>query len=158
MPDLTHEQIFKMEAGPKFNALIATEVMGWEAKHDSYRCDGTRFIRCGACGRSGHGNCYGNGQGAIQITCGGDRSCCDDAMMPEYSTDPSADYEVLVFVRENWEEAKRLSFGLQLSSILDDRWGANDFGDVETAGYYYQPGDYSRAALAASIKLTTSHA
>jgi hypothetical protein len=33
------------------------------------RCDGKRQIVCGACGASGHGNCFGGGRGAIEIFC-----------------------------------------------------------------------------------------
>lgn len=33
------------------------------------RCDGERQIICGTCGGSGHGNCYGNGRGPIEILC-----------------------------------------------------------------------------------------
>ena len=140
MSDLNPAQVLRMEAGPKFNALVAERVMGWK--------------------RGQRGNWivsvppnheWLSDDGGWEPTTKEVTFPLEDLHIPPYSTDPAADYEVLVFVRENWEEAKRLSFGLQLSSILDDRWGANDFGDVETAGYYYQPGDYSRGALLTTL-------
>lgn len=76
-----------MQAGRELDALIAEKVMGWQAQHRSDMCDGSKFIRCSACGALGRGNCYGDGQGQMQIRCGEVVTCCDEAALPNYSTD-----------------------------------------------------------------------
>lgn len=47
--------------------LVAQTFFQWEC--DNSYCDGKMRIRCGACGRYGHSNCYGDGRGAIQLPC-----------------------------------------------------------------------------------------
>ena len=61
-----------------------------------------------------------------------------------YSTDPSADYEVLRRVRETWDKHAKWSFREALWRIWTDR---EDI--AHTAVLLYQPGDYSIAALKA---------
>ena len=122
---ITRKQVRVMEAGRKLDGVIAERVLGAEKTVAYDTSEGDFFSYWGQDSEGG---------GII-------------SHLKHYSTDPSADYEVLVFVRENWDEDKRLSFGLQLSVIFDGRWAEDDFGDIETAGYYYRPGDYSRAAL-----------
>lgn len=44
----------------------------FQAQCDTFRqgfCDGTKRLRCAACGGWGHGNCYGNGSGALEVPC-----------------------------------------------------------------------------------------
>ncbi|MCG8434414.1 MAG: hypothetical protein MJA83_10320 [Gammaproteobacteria bacterium] len=77
------------------------------------------------------------------------------SVIPEYTTDPSADYEVLKFIRGT---ARKVEGGLLISSykfcealseIMRNRgqeimgfWPPRDF-------FYYEPGDYSKAAIKA---------
>jgi hypothetical protein len=86
----------EMEAGRELNALIAELVFQTDLKTkcDNFkagRCDGERYVRCGACGKGGHGNCYGYnyGEGAVQI------ACADNCQAPDYSGDISAAWEVV---------------------------------------------------------------
>ena len=64
------------------NRRIA-ELCGWKAFHMEDRCDGTIRTRCGACGREGHSNCYGDGTGQIEFSCA-DMPCCDEAQPKNY--------------------------------------------------------------------------
>jgi hypothetical protein len=101
---MTRDEILNMPAGREMNALIAEKVTGWKAIHAEYKCNGEYFFRCDACGGYGHGNCYGNGDGAIQIKCGEYTVCCDEAEMPAYSTDISAAWEVVEKMKaDGWE-------------------------------------------------------
>lgn len=65
-----------------------------------------------------------------------------------YTTDPSADYEVLKHVREKWGRAKLKQFILCLDDVWNARIGANGDKDGMWA-VMYEPGDYARAALKA---------
>lgn len=56
-----------MEPGRELNLLVARKLFNWECNHP--HCDGIKRIRCGACGQWGHGNCYGNGTGQLQVEC-----------------------------------------------------------------------------------------
>lgn len=69
------------------DALVAEHVMGWKCTVRD--CDGKFLTRCGACGKEGHGNCYGNGSGAIQV------SCVGRGHRPNYSGDIAAAWEVV---------------------------------------------------------------
>lgn len=62
--------------------------------------------------------------------------------VPHYTTDAAADYLVLVHVRESWDQEKRHLFEVNLEGIWlkRNRW--------YTTPVWYEPGDYSRAALA----------
>lgn len=64
----------------------------------------------------------------------------------EYTSDASADYEVLRYVWDNWLFSARLAFKASLTKILRDR--AGDSVDWPDLLFYYRPGDYSRALLA----------
>lgn len=78
-----------MNAGRELDALVAEKVMGWKHDRDAefrHLCDGKFHTKCWACGSLGHGNCYGNGSGAIQIPC----DCT-----PYYSTDIAAAWQVV---------------------------------------------------------------
>lgn len=69
---------------------------------------------------------------------------------PLYSIDPAADYTVLVKVRTDWVFSKRQRFGEKLDEIFRTRTALT--GGVEAYPdrlLRYEPGDYSRAALAA---------
>lgn len=77
-----------MKAGPELDSLIAEKVMGWKCSERN--CDGKFITRCGACGREGHGNCYGPGRGGeIQI------ACIDRGHRPNYSQDIAAAWQVV---------------------------------------------------------------
>ena len=71
------------------------KALGWKCPFPGYKCDGSRRTICGACGGHGHGNCYGNGNGPVQI------ECCEQ--MPGYSTDAACVGEML-----EWSAAKGL--------------------------------------------------
>ncbi len=77
----------------ELNNLMA-EIMGWKAKHREDKCDGVNIIKCGACGAHGHANCYGDGTGAIQLTCL-QRPCCEEADMPNFVYELDASMMVL---------------------------------------------------------------
>lgn len=79
------------------DALIAEKVMGWKCADRD--CDGKFLTRCGACGRHGHGNCYGNGEGAIQV------SCIDRGHRPSYSSDISAAWEVVEKMKDRYDRS-----------------------------------------------------
>lgn len=53
------------------------------------KCNGEHRTRCGACGAAGHGNCYGNGSGPIQV------GCSDGCGAASYSTDPAAAWSLI---------------------------------------------------------------
>lgn len=63
--------------------------------------------------------------------------------LSQFTTDPSADYEVLKHVREHWNTAQLLH---GFDSALVDIW--NSRRRIETM-VCYEPGDYSKAALKA---------
>lgn len=60
--------------------------------------------------------------------------------VPHYSASVEADYTVLEHVREHWESGLVLVYRVQLYRIWREHGGG---------AFCYQPGDYSRAALAA---------
>lgn len=96
------------------NAAVAA-VMGWKAQHNPLKCDGKQFIKCSVCGQSGHGNCYGNGSGAMQIKCGAFVSCCEDAEMPEYINSEAEAFKVI-----QWWNAQTISNSVQM--IVRTKW------------------------------------
>lgn len=115
---MTEATILALEAGSKFNGLVATEVVGWTRNEKGF-----------------------------WFKPGKRHSWRWDAIdPPPYSTDPSADYEVLVLVRENWG-AEVGTFSAILSRLWFDR------GDYPSdSPTQYQPGDYSRAALLSTLE------
>lgn len=68
------------------------------------------------------------------------------------STDPAADYEVLVHVRENWGPQKQCAFVVELQKT---RYAKARHINIPAmvADLCYESGDYSRAALAALEKV-----
>jgi hypothetical protein len=62
--------------------------------------------------------------------------------VPAYSTDPAADYSVLVKVRETWDSLRLTKFSRALETLWEIDCSSFSF-------IRYKPGDYSRAALAA---------
>lgn len=77
----------------------------------------------------------------------------DTSMVPAYLTDPAADYSVLVRVRETWsDDPEQKRFRVAFAKITEDRRAAKA-GQWRASGsgmfMFYEPGDYSRAALAA---------
>lgn len=64
----------------------------------------------------------------------------DCTPVPKFTTDPTADYAALARVRETWDYAARERMDTELARVWDAR------GLEHLA---YEPGDYSRAALAA---------
>jgi hypothetical protein len=70
--------------------------------------------------------------------------------LPFYSTDPTADYSVLVRVRETWGWKMRDAFYAALCAAWTERRTSNvHLGWGDHSSLWYSPGDYSRAALAA---------
>ena len=74
------------------------------------------------------------------------------AVLKYYTSDPTADYEVLKFIRENWDEEKIVLF----CHALRDEHARNHLAGVKNLRIYatvqfmhYMPGAYSRAALKA---------
>lgn len=62
----------------------------------------------------------------------------------KYTTDPAADYSVLEKVRKTWDLQQIRALSASLRYIWHERKEATPY-PMET---FYQPGDYSRAALA----------
>ena len=91
---MTHEEIDELQAGREMDALVAKQIFQQEL-HDycgrfrQSHCDGNKVLRCGACGRWGHGNCYGNGAGAIETLCE------DSCHSPSFSSDIAAACDVI---------------------------------------------------------------
>jgi hypothetical protein len=118
-------EIIEHPANRCLDAWIAEAVTGWKAKHQEDKCNGEYFIRCGACGEYGHGNCFGDGRGAVQIKCGEYVACCDDAELPEYRIDISAAWEVVEKLRKSFDVVIDLDDELTSCRILrrvDDEW------------------------------------
>lgn len=67
---------------------------------------------------------------------------CREAV-PNYATNPTDDYEVLVFVRDTWSRDRQE----KMWDALESKWVAAAYDEWPALGY--QPGDYARAALAA---------
>lgn len=63
--------------------------------------------------------------------------------VPKYTTDPAADYSVLVRVRETWSDEKQKRFAEALGLVAFFREGKF----YQIACLNYRPGDYSLAAL-----------
>lgn len=61
------------------------------------------------------------------------------------TTDLTADYEVLKHVREDWNDAYRGWFCDELRVVWSTR--ANEDGWKNSYQQFYEPGDYSKAAL-----------
>lgn len=78
-----------------------------------------------------------DGMGGISPT----GKCIED--IPSCLTDPAADYEVLRHVRETWDHSRQYQFAHALAELYRSR------KEGRHPVVRYQPGDYSRAALAA---------
>ena len=134
MPDLTHEQILKMEAGPELRRLVA-ELLGWQI---------------GARG------------GKLNISPDGDKwATCKDVWegIPDYPNDIEGAWEVVEKIKsipagiDILVRANCVAIDLHVFDPADGLVKDIEAGDAPTA-----PLAICRAALAASIKLTTSHA
>jgi hypothetical protein len=119
-----------MEAGPELDVLVA-ELMGWTE------------VMPGLFGVP------------VGVPPGGTTMGTKQPITP-YSTDIAADYSVLCHVRETWGASNHESF----FTLLWWAWAHRQDKDIKAAtrdiaeGWgamptYYQPGDYSRAALKA---------
>lgn len=88
------------------------------------------------------------------------RTYSDPHDVPRYGDDPAADYAVLKHVREHWVERKLLRMRRWLSALwkgrADDAMDTND--PMNLTPLYYEPGDYSRAALAVLTSKDFTHA
>lgn len=75
-----------------------------------------------------------------------------DGMAPaRYSEDPAADYEVLLYVRGKWDEPETRYFNSALQNLWMQREAQQRKYTVYGFwfGFWYEPGDYSKAALKA---------
>jgi hypothetical protein len=77
------------DPGPeaRISALVAEHITHWRCNNPKCGDDGW-IKQCGACGRHGHANCYGNGQGGLQIA-------CYYWHMPAYSENIEAAWEIV---------------------------------------------------------------
>lgn len=82
----------------QLNVLVADVVMEWRPRHAAHKCDGTRFIKCGA----------------AQIACGEFITCCEEARRPNYLGDMAAAWQIV-------EKLQGL-FGHILIDWFDDQW------------------------------------
>ena len=69
--------------------------------------------------------------------------------LPPYSTNAKYDYQVLKQVRENWDAEQTGNFCGQLDLIWMARYYGRTDPRLKDGVLQYEPGDYSRAALAA---------
>lgn len=78
-----------------------------------------------------------------------ENSNTDLFIVPYFSTDPAADYEVLKHVRETWDGARQKAFSDAYYHLVSKRWLA--LGEPPTNHVYvmYEPGDYTLASLLA---------
>ena len=148
---MTNEQI---------DRLIAEKIFGWKWYHDkfTYRAGEdcwteTRSVLCSpekfASFEAKYGKSQERGDGAV-----------DDSMCPHPSTNPADDYAVLCHVREKlatpeWEGVKWWEYEDALKRIWMRRFARAVPHLRRTLSAWvawhlqYEPGDYSRAALAA---------
>ena len=85
-------------------ALVGKEIFNWKPRHDPEKCDGEKFIVCAECGKPGHGNCFGDGEGAVDVLCGHSGiSCWDDTKIPDYLSDWNYIGEMLQILRDRVE-------------------------------------------------------
>ena len=126
--------------GPERDRLVA-EALGiplaercWVFKQGW--CDGTTLTHCGACGGDGHGNCYGRGNGPIQVAC---EHRCD---APSPSTSDHAAYDAL----EAWLAQRP---GRWVTIHLDGWRPSVTLGDVDHADNCSAPtlGDAASRAI-----------
>ena len=130
--------------GRERDAGVAELVMGWrlglleryvDAEHDDYR------YRHPVSGKSFSGSTYS----IAHIT--GYPVRDDGKTIPHFTTDPSADYSVLEFVRREWDEPQLIDFCAQLESLCYWQWSSSQ--GRGTSRLYYMPGFYSAAAYEA---------
>lgn len=134
----------RREEARAINARVAELVMGFE-----WRRSPLRDVALKALVRPDKCPSYGPLQGDEIQAYDYDQFC------PRYLTDPAADYEVLRHVRETWDPARFRAFmaelrriqAARLNAFMDSRrWGL--YPDGARSEAMYEPGDYSRAALA----------
>lgn len=127
----------------ELDALVAEKVMGWQWYVDlddvASKIHGYRYLHKGvphwsrkASGNEPiwHDHIYG---------------------LPEFTTDPAADYEVLKHVRERWSLQDKTVFEDALSTLFADKFRRDRTGSIVSwnTSCLYEPGDYSMAALKA---------
>ena len=121
--------------GRELDRAVAEKVMG------CYEKERTRFRR-----RTVYDLVIPGGTDAISFFAPG--ACW--AAVPHYSTCPRDDYSVLVKVRTDWVYSQRAAFTEQLDLILRTRIPlTNGVEAYPNRLLRYEPGDYSKAALAA---------
>lgn len=136
----------ELQAGAELKLRVAEKVIGWTR---STRISKVELALCRADGtnprpveewwqRPGE---PADGQFAVH-----------ESDVPDYPTDPAADYEVLVHVREHWPNEKPDGWWEKFCEHLWElqcehkKHGWNPIFDSHGL---YRPGDYSRAALVA---------
>ena len=117
------------QAGPELDARVAVEVMGW-----SYQT-----FPDGPCPHVKHW--YATSPCPENARHESWRAKC-----PRFSTDPAADYEVLKVARA-WPHERQDAFGKTLERIWMGRCNGYLPLWLPLWSMFYEPGDYSRAAL-----------
>lgn len=128
------KEIMEMEVGPEFDALVAVHIMKW--KPVSY---------------PGNLIYWDEGeQGPIP----GGKFCprFSDSFKP--STNAEYDYEVLLHLRGTYNGPGTFTrdFHQALENIWSLRWNSVKYFAAWVGFMLYQPGDYSRAALLATLE------
>jgi hypothetical protein len=128
MTDFNH-----LPAGRELDKLIAQKIFGQTLEQQcssfqSGRCDGTRRVRCGSCGGTGHGNCYGRSGGfrlggEVDVPC---ERACDGT--PSYSERLEDAWEVV----EKLAQPRPDGFALYRRGF--DTWQAKFFCEVSAVG------------------------
>ena len=134
----------------ELDAAVAEHVMGY---------DGEPFYFCTADGESMNawvskdGPWYTLGELQEWLKEKQERGFCldhrieEERRFPEYTSDAAPDYEVLKRVRETWDEPMQDKWHVELQNVWIDRRGGPML--IAFTAIDYQPGDFSRAALAA---------
>jgi hypothetical protein len=124
-------------AGRELDALVAEKVMGWRW-WIHYHTDSCRSLYVAQSSKNGY---HKEWDGTHLAEDNRDFACAQ-----EFTTDASADCVVLKHVVANWNREDRVSLDYWLSKLQEDRKGGD--GRPLTDRMAYNPGDYSRAALA----------
>jgi hypothetical protein len=117
-----------MNAGRELDALVAEHITHFRRQDEcetfaAGRCNGTKITYCGACGKTGHGSCFGRiyaPGGEVQIQCE-ERGCS----VPYYSTDIAAAWIVL-------EEVRKRGFAVTISTWDTSREWRAEFDGITT--------------------------
>lgn len=134
----------------KLDGRIAVELFGWRwyARADVRGNELAELWPQDETGRGSRGpRLLGKTPGDVPLAYDWDRHWINrdiaEIVVPKFMTKPAADYDVLRRVRVAWDRDRRSRFVNALRALWQKRSGPDDELELR-----YEPGDYSRAALA----------